>query len=294
MTKSKLSWLPQKTFELEFTIPWKQVKKAYDKALEQLAKTAEISGFRKGKVPKKVLEKSIDQGKIYGEVINQLLPVPYVKAISEHQLKPAIAPKVQIIKAEENQAWQFKTTTCELPEVKLGDYQKIAKGATASAKIWTPDKGSPVVTNQSNDKKQKEPTQTQKFNQIAKALLKEIKIDLPDLLTTQESARMLSHLLNQVQKLGLTIEQYAQSLGKTIDQLKKEYRQTAENTLKIELILQKIAKDKNFEVKDEEIDKMINQTGDEKIKQKLNTPQEKAYLASVLRKRQVIDYLISL
>ena len=284
---AKITWLPQKTFSLEFSVPWNDVKKAYDLVLTQLTKTAKISGFREGKAPKDLVEKSIDKGKTYGEVVNQLLPISYAKAIAKHNLKPAVAPKVQIIKAEDNKPWQFKATSCELPKVELGDYQKIAKGALAKDKIWTPEKGKP-------DQKQPELTDTQKFNLIAKALLEGIKFDLPELLVANERDRLLSRLLEQIQKLGLTIDQYAQSNGKTVEALKQEQTKTAENTLKIELILQAIAEEKNFKVDDKEIDKMIAQTGDDKIKKQLNTPQERAYISSVLRKRQVIDYLLGL
>ena len=286
---SKLTWLPEKTFSLEFSIPWSQVKTATAKAIDNLAKTIKLAGFRKGKAPKDLVEKSIDKSKLYGEVINQLLPSSYSKAVKAHNLKPAISPKIQIIKAEENKAWEFKATSCELPEVKLGDYKKIAKGALAKSKIWTPGKGLPK-----KEDKPEEPTDTQKFNLILKALIDEIKLDLPDLLINTERDRLLSKLLDQIQKLGLTIDQYATSNGKTVDQIKKDYKKTAENTLKMELIMQTIANDLKIKIDDKEIDKMISVSGDEKIKQKLNTPTERAYIASILRKRKAIDHLLSL
>lgn len=289
--KAKLTWQPKKTFQLEFSIPWDQVKTTYDQVLDQLRKDANIKGFRKGKAPKDVVEKSIDQGKIYGQVINQLLPISYAKAIKDHQLKPAIAPKVTIIKAEPNQSWQFKAVSCELPEVKLGDYQAIAKGALAKEKIWTPDKGSPA---DKSDQKDAAKSDTEKFNLISQALIKEISLDLPNIMVETESQRLLSKLLDQIQKLGLSIDQYAQNNGKTVDQIKSEYSQIAKNTLTLELILQAIAEDKKITVADKDIDAMINQAGDDKIKQKLNTPSERAYIATILRKKQVIDFLISL
>jgi len=285
---AKLSWLPKKTFTLEFSIPWSKVKASYDKTLAQLAKQTKLEGFRQGKAPKDMVEKATDKTKLYGEIINQLLPLSYTKAIKQHNLKPATAPKIQIIKAEENQAWQFQATSCELPEVKLGDYKAIVKGTLAKEKIWTPAKGKP-------DKKQsKQLTDTQKFNLIAQALLKDIKLELPDLLIDTERDRMLAKLLDQIQKLGLTIEQYAASSQKTVDQLKTDYHQTAANTLKIELILQTIANDRQVKIDEKEIDKMIAATGDDKLKKQLNTPAERAYIASILKKRQIIDYLISL
>ncbi|MFH0943126.1 MAG: trigger factor [Candidatus Beckwithbacteria bacterium] len=292
MTKSvdaaKLTWLPKKTFQLEFSVPWDQVKKTYDQVLNQLTKTAKIEGFRPGKAPKDMVEKSIDKGKLYGEVINQLLPLSYAQAISQHQIKPAVSPKITIIKAEENQPWQFKAVSCELPEFKLGDYTASAKGALAKSKLWTPDKGDPTK------KQDKELTATQKLNLISQALITDTKIELPDLLIETETNRLLAKLLDQIQKLGLTIDQYAASNNKTIDQLKTEYHLTAENTLKLELILQAIAQDKKFKVEDKDIDALINASGDEKVKKQLQSPSERAYLASILKKRQAIDYLLSL
>ncbi|AKM79192.1 MAG: Trigger factor [Candidatus Beckwithbacteria bacterium GW2011_GWB1_47_15] len=291
MTKTapdaKITWLPKKTFELEFSIPWTKVKATYTHVLEDFQKTAEIKGFRVGKAPISVVEKSLDRGTIYGEVVNHLLPGSYAEAVKKHNLKPALAPKITIVSAKEGESWQFKATACELPEVVVGDYAKVARGALAADKIWTPGKGS-----SKNEKK--ELTQTQKFDLVAQALIKDINLELPDLLIEAERDRALSRLLDQVQKLGLTIDQYAASINKTVERLRQEYRQSAENTLKLELILQAIAEDKNFKASDGEVDKMIAAAGDEKLKSQLNTPQERAYLASIIKKRQTIDYLTNL
>ncbi|MCX6816516.1 MAG: trigger factor [Candidatus Beckwithbacteria bacterium] len=285
---TKLTWLPKKTFELEFSLPWEEVKTTYDKVLNDLVKEVKIEGFRQGKAPKTLVEKNVDKGKLYGEVINQLLPLSYAKLIAEHKLRPAVSPKITIISAEENKPWQFKATSCELPEIKLGDYQKICHGALATAKFWTPDKG------KIDAKKDKELTQTQKLNLISKALLEETKIDLSDLLINDERDRLLSRLLDQIQKLGLNLDQYAVSNNKTVAQIRQEYQATATNTLKLELILQAIAEDRKFKVEDKEVDQMISAAGDEKLKKELNTPTQRAYIGSILRKRQAIDYLIGL
>ncbi|MDZ7586989.1 MAG: trigger factor, partial [Patescibacteria group bacterium] len=274
---AKLTWLPKKTYELEFSIPWQEVKISYDKTLDQLTKKSKIEGFRPGKAPKNLVEKSIDKGKLYGEVINQLLPLSYAQAITQHKLRPAIAPKITIISAEENKPWQFKAAGCELPEVKLGNYQGIARSALVKSQL-----------------EKKELDKTQKLNLISKALIDEIKIELSDLIIDSERDRLLSRLLEQIQKLGLTIDQYAASNNKTVDQIKQEYQLTAANTLKLELILQAIAEAKKFKTETKDIDAMINASGDEKIKKQLNTSSERAYIDTLLKKRQAIDYLLSL
>ncbi len=277
MLDSKLTWLPQKTFELEFSLPWIEVKKIYDQVLAELVKNSDLKGFRKGKAPKDLVEKQVDKGQLYGEVINRLLPESYAQAVKKHQLKPALGPKITIVKAEEDKPWQFKAKSCELPEIKLGNYQGTARSALVKSQL-----------------EKKELTQTQKFNLIAQALIKDVKLELPELLVESERDRLLSKLLAELQKLNLTIDQYAASNQKTVAQVRQEYALTAANSLKLELILQAIAEDKKIIVKDEEIDKMINEAGDEKLKQQLNTPAERAYIGVVLKKKKAIDFLTAL
>lgn len=274
---SKLTWLPKKTFELEFSLPWTEVKVTYGKVLDQLVKTAKLEGFREGKAPKALVEKSIDKGRLYGEVINQLLPLTYAKLITEHKLRPAVSPKITIISAEEDKPWQFKASACELPEIKLGNYVGIIRSALVKSQL-----------------EKKELTQTQKLNLISQALIKEIPLELSDLLIDSERDRLLGRLLDEVQKLGITLEQYASANNKTVSSIKQEYQLTAANTLKMELILQSIADDKKFKVEDKAIDAMINASGDAKTKKDLNTPGQRLYIASILRKKQAIDYLLAI
>lgn len=270
MTKDvELTWLPQKTFELKFSLPWTQVKTTFELVMKQLVKDSDLKGFRKGKAPRELIEKQVDKGKVYGEVINQLLPLSYAQAVKKHNLKPALSPKITIVSAEEGKAWQFKAKSCELPEVKLGNYQGTAKSSLVKSQL-----------------EKKELTPTQKFDLIARALIQETKLELPEMLIESERDRLLSKLLAELQKLGLTIEQYANSNQKTVDQVKNEYQQTASNTLKLELILQAVAADKKIIVKEAEIDKMISEAGGLKI--------ERAYIAAVLKKKQAIDFLTSL
>ena len=58
--------------------------------------------------------------------------------------------------------------------------------------------------------------------------------------------------------------------------------------------MQSIVQDKKIKVTDEEIDKMISATPDEKVRKSLNTPMQKAYISSILAKRKALDFLTSL
>lgn len=281
-----LTWLPAKTFELEFTLTWEQVKASYQKNLKAVAEKTTLKGFRQGKAPIDVVEKNLDKAKLYGLVLEDLLPQTYFAAVKQHQLKPICEPKITAIKTEEGSDWAFKATACEAPEVKLGDYEKSVKGLKAKSKIWLPGQDKTEV--------KKEENEDERLKEIFQVLLKECQLELSSLLIEEEEKRMLAKLLNQTQKLGLTLDEYCAGNHKTIQQLKTEYRQLAAETLKLEFILQAIASNKNFVVEEKEIAHLIAAVPDEKSRQNLETPLQKAYLKTLLKKRKAIDFLLKL
>lgn len=285
---SKLTWLPKKTFTLEFSVPWQTVKKTYDKVLKDLASKTTLKGFRKGKAPTRLVEKSIDKAKLYEEVIRSLLPETYEQAIKKHQLAPIIFPKIQIISVKEKEDWQFKAIACERPEVKLGDYKNLVRGELAKTKIWTPEKG------KSTKKEEEKLPQEGKIKIVTRTLLENIKVEISDILIEKEVTRMLSRLLDQVNTLGMTIQQYLASKGLTQEQLRSDFKRQAEETLKLEFILQAIVQEQKIKADSREVEEMIKAVPDEKTRMTLNNPQEKAYISAVIAKRKAIDFLTSL
>jgi len=301
---TRLTWLPKKTFELQITIPKTEVKKAYKKALDKLAKTVSIKGFRKGKAPTNLVEKELSQERIYQEAAQILLPQAYAQALSQHKLRPIIAPKITPVKMTVGKDWTIKAKSAEAPDVKLGNWQKAVKEAKKeSPKIWVPDHRSPDKNrgegptpdkpNKPNDPN-KPNSNTQKINKILQALLKEATVEISDFVIEDETNRMLAKLLDQINKLGLTLDQYLQANNKTQEGLRKEYRETAERSLKLEFILLKLAQEKKIKVKDEEIEKMIKAVPDEKVRKSFETPAQKAYIATLIRKQKTLDMLLKL
>lgn len=283
---SALTRLPNGNLELTISIPWNKITITYQDALAKLARTTEIKGFRKGKAPQKSIEDKLGKPAVYEEVLKAIIPNFYSEAIKEHNLRPVVSPQVKVTSLEENKDWQIVATTCELPKVDLGDYKGEVRSALAAEKIWVPGK----------DKKKKEEqvADEEKLGKIFKTLLEKCKVSLPEILVTDEVNRMLSRLIDQTNKLGLTVEQYLVSTGKTIDQIKAEYQKQAEETLKLELILSAIAEEQKITVSDEEVDKMLSAIPDEKTRQATNTPEQRIYLKQLLRKRHAIDNLSSL
>lgn len=274
--------LPGKTIEFTITIPWDIVKKKYDVIFSHLLSEVEVAGFRKGKAPREMAEKQIDKTKVYEEVIKELVPQVYADTVQKNNKRPIISPKVELIEAEEGKDWKIKATTCEKPDIKLGNYrEKISKlKAAKQQKIWVPGQEKP------KDEKAEEPT----LAEILDALSEIIEISLSPILLDQEVNRMLSNLINETQKLGLTVDQYLQAQGKTSDSIRKEYEEQATKNLKLEFGLEEIADKEKITIDDSDIDAVINNTKNEEQKKSLSG--QRYYIASILRRQKTITELV--
>lgn len=286
-----LTRLSGSAFEVTLTLPWVDVKAVYDKVFDELAAEIEAEGFRKGKAPAEVLQSKIDKSKIYSEVVNRILPDSYAKSLEEHGLKPVIAPKVQIISAEEEKDWQFIIKGAEKPHINLNNYQETIKTINAKGKIWTP--ASPDAgQGEPDDQKKNEEERQKRISEIIDKLLEVCTVELAEILVESEVNRLTSQLIDDVRQAGLTFEQYLASKGQTADQIKAKYHQQAQTALKLEFILDAVAEDLKVQVGQEEIDAIINKESDSEKKKAL---QDQSYLlASILRRENTITKLLAL
>lgn len=272
------------TITLTITLSNDEVKKAWDEVVEEMVKNASLPGFRKGKAPKKLVEEKLDKAKIREEVLKKLLPQAYVDAIKEHNLKPIINPRIHVHELKDDSDWQFTAVSCEGPEVKLGNYKDNIKKITAKEKIIIPGKEPSFGSAQDRQKTN--------FDDIVKTLLESVQITIPKILIDQEVERLLSHTLDDIKKLGLTLDQYLQSTERTSDSLKSEYEQKATNDLKLEFALAKIAEVENVTVSDKEIEEAIAKAKNEEERKNLEA--NRYLLASILRQQKTLDSLRNL
>ena len=75
------------TIQITFTILNELITNQRKKAIEEYAKTIEIPGFRKGKVPVSKAEEHIDENKLTEKILNDILPKAFGDAIKKHKLK---------------------------------------------------------------------------------------------------------------------------------------------------------------------------------------------------------------
>jgi trigger factor len=291
MYSYKLNRLPKNTSEITIDIPLSDINKEKETAFSHLQDELTVEGFRKGKAPKEIAEKHISKEALYQELIKSLLPKIYEEIVKKDNLKPIANPKVELLKAKENEDWQIKITLAEKPIVDLGRYKEAIKEAKAKIKktdIWVPGKGTPA----GGEKKFSEEDRSKLLNGVLTALLKEVKIEISDLIVEEEVNHRLTRLVDDVQKIGLTVENYLKSKNLTMEVLKAQFKKEAEDTYKIEFILSEIAEKENIKVEKEDIDKILTNIKDEK--ERKMAEQNSYYYATILRKQKTLDFLISL
>lgn len=278
---STIQRLPDHTIELTITIPWTDVTTTYEHVIEHMVEGAELPGFRKGKAPREMVEKSIEKTKVYEEALKTLIPKSYNDAITEQKIQPIVNPKIELKDASEGKDWVFRALTCEKPTVTLGDYKKAIVDLKASKgeKIWTPG------TEPKEEDKETKPT----MDELLVALYGAVKTELPALLIEHEANRLLSELIDQTKKLGLTVEQYLASTGRTADGVRHEYEEQAKRTLTLEFALEEIADKEGILVSDDDIDAVIKTGKTDEEKEALKA--QRYYLASVLRRQKTLDFL---
>jgi trigger factor len=110
---------------LELEVPQPEVAKAVDKAYHKLANQVNIPGFRKGKVPRKILEMRLGKQAFMDEAFEILATPAYAEALEEQKIEPVSRPEIEVVTFEEGKALVFKATVVVKPEIELGEYKGL-------------------------------------------------------------------------------------------------------------------------------------------------------------------------
>ncbi len=106
------------------------------------------------------------------------------------------------------------------------------------------------------EKKENEAKKTKEDEAIQKIIDKS-KMDLPEAMIDTQCETMVNEFAQRIAQSGLSMDQYLQFSGMTVDQLKEQVRPEAETRIKSSLVLEQIAKEENIEVSDEDINAEI-------------------------------------
>ncbi len=143
-----------------------------------------------------------------------------------------------------------------------------------------------------NDEKAKYETQ----EAVIKAVCEDIQVEIPSGMIESEIDNMLKDIEQRLSYQGLKLEQYLQMMGKTEEEMKKEYEPQAIDAIKSRLALEAVIKAEKIEATDEEIDEKLKEMaknyGKENDEEFLKNENVRNYLKQGLASEKAIDFLV--
>ena len=110
--------------EFKITVPASDVEDQVTRRLGEIGQAVRIPGFRPGKVPMPLLRKRFGPS-VRGEVLESAVQDSSAKAISEHNLRPALPPRVEIVAAAEGADLEYKMSLEVLPDMPEPDFAAL-------------------------------------------------------------------------------------------------------------------------------------------------------------------------
>lgn len=124
--------LEKNMVKLTIEVDAEEFAKGMEAAYEKNKNKISVPGFRKGKVPKQMIEKMYGAGIFYEDAANAIIPKEYQRAAVESGLDIVSQPEIDVTQIEEGKNFIFTATVAVRPEVTLGTYKgvEIAKVST--------------------------------------------------------------------------------------------------------------------------------------------------------------------
>ena len=332
--------------KLTIEVPAEELEKALEKAYQKQKKNISVPGFRKGKVPRAMVEKMYGPAVFYEDAVNSLVPEEYSKAAEESKLDIVSRPEINVEQIEKGKAFIFTATVAVKPEVTLGEYKglEVAKADTTvtdeeveapfdggAGKDYPLTLGSPSfipgfeeqlvgaaleeekevnVTfpedyqaeelagkaavfkctihkieakelpaldddfakdvsefdtldeykkeiKDNLTKKKEEQAKTEKENAVVDKAVENATMEIPEAMINTQVENMVDDFARRIQSQGLSMEQYMQFTGATVDSLKEQMKPQAVKRIESRLVLEKVAEAENIQISDEKLDEEL-------------------------------------
>jgi trigger factor len=124
--KSSAETLSPTRVKLTVEVPFDELTPSLDAAYQAIAKQVSIPGFRKGKVPSRIIDQRVGRAAVLEEAVNDMLPKAYEDALRENAIVPLGRPEVEVTEIADGQSLTFTAEVDVRPEFDLPDYSGIA------------------------------------------------------------------------------------------------------------------------------------------------------------------------
>jgi trigger factor len=119
--KSAVETLNPTRVKLTVEVPFEELKPSLDAAYKTIGSQIQVPGFRKGKVPSRIIDQRVGRGAVLQEAVNDALPQFYGQAVEENKVRPIGQPDVDVtdVPAEDGQDLKFTVEVDVRPDVTL-------------------------------------------------------------------------------------------------------------------------------------------------------------------------------
>ncbi|NGN68212.1 trigger factor [Streptomyces sp. A7024] len=123
--KSAVENLNPTRVRLTVEVPFEELKPSLDAAYKKINQQVTVPGFRKGKIPARVIDQRFGRGAVLEEAVNDALPKFYTEAVNEGDLNPLGQPEVDITDLKDNETLTFTAEVDIRPAIEIPDYSGI-------------------------------------------------------------------------------------------------------------------------------------------------------------------------
>lgn len=110
--------------KISFEIPAERVSAEIEKVFGQIQKRAAIKGFRKGKVPRSLVEQNY-RSMMESDVLKNLFDETYFKALADHKIFPVSHPHIESDEVKRGESLKYSATVEVIPEIDVKDYKGL-------------------------------------------------------------------------------------------------------------------------------------------------------------------------
>ena len=286
--KSSFKKIPGSQIEIEVTMENKEFLPYYQKAYDQALARVQVKGFRPGAAPKELADRGVDKEAVFNQAAQVAIRWSLDEITKDHEWVMIDAPRVEVEDAKDL-GIKYKATLTVFPEIKLGNYKKIAHKVLGEKKEVVVEAGELEKTlewlRQSRKEGEKVPELNDEFAKtvgkfqnleelkknvnegilmekqfkerdrarlkVLEEIIKASEIDLPLVMVEKTEAGM-------AKQIGPMLK----ASGKTDEQIHKELHERAGHNVASNLIIYKIAQDEKLEPTPEEVETKFGGGGD--------------------------------
>ncbi len=314
--KSSFKKLPGSRVELEVNLEQKEFLPYYQAAYDEALKNIHLKGFRPGTAPRDIADAAVDKEKVFNEAAKEAIRWSLDEITKDNEWTLIDAPQVEV-EDSKDLGITYKARFAVFPEIKLGNYKKIAKRVLAEKKEQIVE---PKEIDEALDwirKSRKTGEQLPEINdELAKSLGKfqnvdELRKSIGDGVKMEkeykEQDRLRIKMMEEIVKdseidlpevmvekthQGLN-KQYAPALkaaGKSEEEIGKQLHERARSNVATNLVLYRIAQTEKLEPTPEEVEA---REGREHFGQKLDERSHYQYIYGVIQNEKVFAFLES-